>query len=167
MLLTPYQLYYTIALVSGRAPSLNGRAYALLGPAVETPLLLEYNSYSPIMLITHTIFSSIRYNVMPWPWVQVGPEGINLYICSHLHAQESGIYQCMHDVDSGPELCQSGTALTFPVLCLLDLSLRSMVQCERLRMRMHDFHYLTCSKFNSPHWNDHAPHKHTYKYIYI
>ena len=38
-LLTPYHLYYIIALVSGRAPSLNGRAYALLGLAVETPLI--------------------------------------------------------------------------------------------------------------------------------
>ena len=40
------------------------------------------------------------------------------------------------DVNRGPELCQSGTALTFPVLCLYrpELSLISMVQCERMRM---------------------------------
>ena len=42
------------------------------------------------------------------------------------------------DVNRGPEPYQSGTALTFPVLCLptLELSLRSMVQCGRMSMRM-------------------------------
>ena len=39
------------------------------------------------------------------------------------------------DANRGPEPCQSGTALTFPVLFLYrpELSLRSMVQCEWLK----------------------------------
>ena len=39
------------------------------------------------------------------------------------------------DVNRGPEPCQSGTALTFPVLCLA-YTRGSMVQCGRMRMRM-------------------------------
>ena len=42
------------------------------------------------------------------------------------------------DANCGPEPCQSGTALTFQFYALptLELSLRLMVQCGRMRMRM-------------------------------
>ena len=37
--------------MSGRAPSLNGRAYALLGPTVETPLSV-FNCLDVVLLCT-------------------------------------------------------------------------------------------------------------------
>ena len=95
---------------------------------------------------------------MPWPsWVQ----------CSHLHAQGS---RSTNDVNCGPEPCQSGPTLTFPVscLCLLcrgllsvpELSFRSRA-CAYPSMYVHDDHYLTHSL--SPHLNDHP----TNMYIYL
>ena len=48
------------------------------------------------------------------------------------------------DVNRGPEPCQIGTALTFPVLCLayIDGAVRAYAHA-------HDDHYLMRSKFNS------------------
>ena len=39
------------------------------------------------------------------------------------------------DVNHGPELCQSGTALTFPVLCLAYTRVVAQID-GRMRMRM-------------------------------
>ena len=55
------------------------------------------------------------------------------------------------DVNCGPEPCQSGTALTYPVLCLAYTRAGSRVVSGAVRAyaQAHDDHYLTHSKFNS------------------
>ena len=54
------------------------------------------------------------------------------------------------DVNRGPEPCQSGTALTFPVLCLAYTRVVSQIDgAVRAYAHAHDDHYLTRSKFNS------------------
>ena len=52
------------------------------------------------------------------------------------------------DVNRGPEPCQSGTALTSPVLCLA-LVHSSCLSDRWAYAHAHDDHYLTRSKFNS------------------
>ena len=60
-----------------------------------------------------------------------GPEGISLHaVIFMLRKVES-----TSDVNRGPEPCQSGTALTSPVLYLAYTRVVSM-ECGRMRMRM-------------------------------
>ena len=85
------------------------------------------------MSITYTIFSSLHAMTMS---PTTGPEGISLHaVIFMLRKVES-----TSDVNRGPEPCQSGTALNSPLqfyaLPTLELSLKSMVQCGRMRMRM-------------------------------
>ena len=69
------------------------------------------------------------------------------------------------DVNRGPEPCQSGTALTFPVLCLAYTRVVSQIDgAVRAYAHAHDDHYLTRSKFNSLLTEMITPQ--TYKYIY-
>ena len=105
---------------------------------------------------------------MPWPsWVQVPvarPWG-DKPPCSHLHAQGS---RSTSDVNCGPEPCQSGPALTFPISCLCrghlsvpELSFTSRA-CTKACMRMTTItlrvQILTLSSLK---W---SPHKHIYIY---
>ena len=54
------------------------------------------------------------------------------------------------DVNRGPEPCQSGTVLTFPVLCLAYTRVVSQIDgTVRAYAHAHDDHYLMRSKFNS------------------
>ena len=56
------------------------------------------------------------------------------------------------DVNRGPEPCQSGTPLTFPVLCLAYTRVVSQIDGAvraYAHAHAHDDHYLTRSKFNS------------------
>ena len=54
------------------------------------------------------------------------------------------------DVNRGPEPCQSGTALTFPVLCLVYTRVVSQIDgTVQAYAHARDDHYLTRSKFNS------------------
>ena len=54
------------------------------------------------------------------------------------------------DVNRGPEPYQSGTVLTFPVLCLAYTRVVSQIDGGvRAYAHAHDDHYLTRSKFNS------------------
>ena len=58
--------------------------------------------------------------------------------------------ESISDVNRGPESCQSGTALTFPVSCLAYTRVVSQIDgAVRAYEHAHDDHYLTCSKFNS------------------
>ena len=62
--------------------------------------------------------------------------------CSHLHAQESGVCS---DVNCGPEPCQSGTELTFPILCpayTVQARLVSQIDCA-VRAYAHGDHSLS------------------------
>ena len=90
-----------------------------------------------------------------------GPERISLHgVIFVLRKVES-----TSDVNRGPEPCQSGTALTFPILCQyrpkLHVPLRSII-CSA---HAHDDHYRTRSKFNSLFTEMITPQ--TYNYIYI
>ena len=69
-------------------------------------------------------------------------------------------------VNRGPEPCQSGTALTFPVLCLAHTRVVFQID-DAVRAYAHaqGDHYLTRSKFNSLLTEMITPQ--TYKYIYI
>ena len=70
------------------------------------------------------------------------------------------------DVNRGPEPCQSGTALTFPVLCLAYTRVVSQIDgAVRAYAHAHDDHYLTRSKFNSLLTEMITPH--IYIYIHI
>ena len=54
------------------------------------------------------------------------------------------------DVNRGPKPCQSGTALTFPVLCLAYTRVVSQIDgAVRAYVHACDDHCLTRSKFNS------------------
>ena len=54
------------------------------------------------------------------------------------------------DVNRGPEPCQNGTALAFPVLCLVYTRVVSQIDgAVRAYAHAHEDHYLTRSKFNS------------------
>ena len=75
-----------------------------------------------------------------------GPEGISLHaVMFMLRKVES-----TSDVNRGPEPCQSGTALTFPVLCLAYTRVVSQIDgAVRTYAHAHDDHYLSISKFIS------------------
>ena len=94
------------------------------------------------MLITYTIFSSLHAMTRS---PSTGPEGISLHaVIFMLRKVES-----TSDVNRGSESCQSGTALTFPVLCLAYTRVVSQIDCAvRAYAHAHDDHYLTRSKFN-------------------
>ena len=73
------------------------------------------------------------------------------------------------DVNRGPEPCQSGTALTFPVLCLAYTRVVSQIDGAvqaYAHAHAHDDHYLTRSKFNSLLTEMITPQTYIYIYIY-
>ena len=74
------------------------------------------------------------------------------------------------DVNRGPEPCQSGTVLTFPVLCLAYTRVVSQILAQiddavRAYAHAYNNHYLTRSKFNSVLTEMITPQ--TYIYIHI
>ena len=72
------------------------------------------------------------------------------------------------DVNRGPEPCQSGTALTFPVLCLACTRVVSQIDgAVRVYTHVHDDHYLTRSKINSLLTEMITPQTYIQVYIYI
>ena len=93
------------------------------------------------MSITYAIFSSLHAMTMS---PTTGPEGISLHaVFFMLRKVES-----TSDVNHGPEPCQSGTALTFLVLCLACTRVVSQID-GAVRAYARDDHYLMRSKFNS------------------
>ena len=85
------------------------------------------------MLITYTTFSSLHAMTMR---PRTGPEGINLHAVVFMLRK----VKSTSDVNRGPEPYQlewySTHLSQFYALPTLKLSLRSMVQCGRMRMRM-------------------------------
>ena len=76
-----------------------------------------------------------------------GPEGISLRAVIFMFRK----VESTSNVNRGSEPCQSGTALTFPVLCLAYTRIVSQIDDDAVRAyaHAHDDHYLTRSKFNS------------------
>ena len=94
------------------------------------------------MLSTYTIFSSLHAMTGTTMSPSTGPEGISLHaVIFMLRKVES-----TSDVNHGSEPCQSGTALTFPVLCLTYTRIVSQIDgAMRAYAHAHDdrYHYLT------------------------
>ena len=68
------------------------------------------------MLVTYTILNTVYYAMAMSPSTcsHGGPEGISLHAVIFILRKVESI----SDVNHGPEPCQRGTTLTFPVLCL-------------------------------------------------